>query len=94
MPSIPPRLLSAFSFIKERMASKPPFSRISAAIDETNIVTIIVSNIPAMPFPIDESAVAYVSDPVAIPTRTKSTMPIMRTKKTFMPIMDMASTIK
>ena len=58
MPYIPPRLLLAFFLIKDRMASKPPFSFISAAIDATRIVTIMVSNMPLIPLPMEASAVA------------------------------------
>ena len=58
MPYIPPRLLPAFLRMKERIASKPPFSFMSEAIEATRIVTIMVSNIPFIPFPMEASAVA------------------------------------
>ena len=58
IPNIPPRLLSAFLRIIARIAANPPFSFINAAMDATRIVTIIVSNMPEIPAPMEDSAVA------------------------------------
>ena len=58
IPNMPPRRLSALLRMKERMAAKPPLARIRAAIEATRIVTIIVSNIPEIPPPMEERALA------------------------------------
>ena len=55
-PSMPPRLPRKLRRMKPRIASNPPFSRISAAVDATRIVTIMVSNMPVVPLPIAEKA--------------------------------------
>ena len=91
---MPPRLLPAFPLMNERIASNPPFSFMSDAIEATRIVTIIVSNMPPKPLPMDASADAYPREPVKIPTSTNSRIPTMSTKNTLIPAMESASTIK
>ena len=80
--------------MKSRIASNPPFSFMSAPIEATRIVTIMVSNIPLVPLPIAEKAVANVREPVIAPATINSRMPTPRTTNTLMPIMASTRTIK
>ena len=93
-PSSPPRLPVKCRLMNARIDAKPPYSRMSALIDATRIVTIIVSNIPAVPVPMAENALAKSSDPVAPPTMANSTMPPPSTRKTLMPHNAAMSTTK
>ena len=66
--------------------SKPPYSRISAHMEETRIVTRIVSNMPEAPLPmLPRSAIAS-TVPVASVMTMPEKMPMSRTTNTFQPM--------
>ena len=58
MPNMAPRLPFENLRISARIAANPPKASINALMEATRIVTIMVSNIPDVPVPMAENAVA------------------------------------
>ena len=85
MPNMPPFLPFAVLWIMLRMASKPPFAFMSAPMDATSSVTMMVSNMPERPSPMAVRAVVNVRDFVNRPTARNRTVPPPRTKNTLTP---------
>ena len=77
-----------------RMNSNPPNSLISAPMEATRMVTIIVSNIPVVPSPIAPIAVLMVREPVISPMIMLRIAPQPRTMNTLMPHSAAISTAK
>ena len=66
----------------------------SAPMAATRMVTIMVSNMPVAPVPMDVNALTKESVPAATPVSSMSKMPIVNTRSTFMPVMARMSTTK
>lgn len=65
-----------------------------APIDATRIVTIIVSNMPDVPVPMELKAEATVREPVPMPTTPERMVPHPRTMNTLIPQREAIRTAK
>ena len=94
IPSIPPLLVWKTFFMWLNIALNPPFSLINAHIDETRIVTIIVSNIWDVPDFIELKMDINERLPVIAPAILNRMIPVPNTTKTLIDSNDIAKTIR